>query len=91
MTHLRNSGWRISRRTLVGACAGSVPIAFRELAAAPVDARARRSRRRRAHAQVAPPIDGPAPCDATATSGISGLVLIGPMCPVVTVDDPCPD
>jgi hypothetical protein len=30
-------------------------------------------------------------CDATATSGIAGLVLIGPMCPVMRVDEPCPD
>jgi hypothetical protein len=30
-------------------------------------------------------------CDATATSGISGLVLIGPMCPVMRQDEPCPD
>jgi hypothetical protein len=30
-------------------------------------------------------------CDATATSGIGGLVMIGPLCPVVRVDDPCPD
>lgn len=26
-----------------------------------------------------------------APQGIDGLVLIGPMCPVSTVDDPCPD
>ena len=30
-------------------------------------------------------------CDATATSGITGVVLLGPMCPVMRVDDPCPD
>jgi hypothetical protein len=30
-------------------------------------------------------------CDATATSGIGGLVMIGPLCPVMRVDDPCPD
>ena len=30
-------------------------------------------------------------CDATATSGITGLVLIGPMCPVMQLDEPCPD
>jgi hypothetical protein len=30
-------------------------------------------------------------CDATATSGVTGLVLIGPMCPVMRVDEPCPD
>jgi hypothetical protein len=30
-------------------------------------------------------------CDATATSGITGLVLIGPMCPVMRLDKPCPD
>jgi hypothetical protein len=30
-------------------------------------------------------------CDATATSGITGVVLIGPMCPVMREDAPCPD
>jgi hypothetical protein len=30
-------------------------------------------------------------CDATAMSGITGLVLIGPMCPVMRVGEPCPD
>jgi hypothetical protein len=30
-------------------------------------------------------------CDATAASGITGLVLIGPMCPVMRADEPCPD
>jgi len=30
-------------------------------------------------------------CDVTATSGITGVVLIGPMCPVMRVDEPCPD
>jgi hypothetical protein len=30
-------------------------------------------------------------CDATATSGITGLVLIGPMCPVMRQDEPCLD
>jgi hypothetical protein len=30
-------------------------------------------------------------CDTTATSGITGLVLIGPMCPVMRLDEPCPD
>jgi hypothetical protein len=30
-------------------------------------------------------------CDATAMSGITGLVLIGPMCPVMQVGEPCPD
>ena len=33
----------------------------------------------------------PSTCDATATSGIAGLVLIGPMCPVMRQDEPCPD
>ena len=33
----------------------------------------------------------PIGCDATATSGISGVVLIGPICPVMRVDEPCPD
>lgn len=26
-----------------------------------------------------------------AAQGIDGLVLLGPLCPVATVDDPCPD
>ena len=26
-----------------------------------------------------------------ATSGVAGSVLLGPQCPVETVDDPCPD
>lgn len=30
-------------------------------------------------------------CDAATTSGITGLVLIGPMCQVMRVDEPCPD
>jgi hypothetical protein len=30
-------------------------------------------------------------CGATVTSGITGVVLIGPMCPVMRLDDPCPD
>jgi hypothetical protein len=30
-------------------------------------------------------------CDATGMSGIAGVVLIGPMCPVMRVDEPCPD
>ena len=30
-------------------------------------------------------------CEVTATSGITGLVLIGPMCPVMRADAPCPD
>jgi hypothetical protein len=27
----------------------------------------------------------------TANQGIEGMVSIGPMCPVQTIDDPCPD
>ena len=30
-------------------------------------------------------------CDVSVTSGISGVVLIGPMCPVIRADEPCPD
>jgi hypothetical protein len=26
-----------------------------------------------------------------ASQGIAGLVMLGPLCPVVSVDDPCPD
>jgi len=29
--------------------------------------------------------------DPDAAQGIEGLVTMGPMCPVQTVDDPCPD
>jgi hypothetical protein len=29
--------------------------------------------------------------DPTANQGIEGMVSIGPMCPVQTIDDPCPD
>ena len=38
-----------------------------------------------------PPPPPPLRCDPTAASGIAGLVLIGPTCPVVRPDDPCPD
>lgn len=31
------------------------------------------------------------PLASDARQGIDGLVLIGPQCPVQTVDDPCPD
>ena len=30
-------------------------------------------------------------CGATVASGISGVVLLGPMCPVVRADEPCRD
>jgi hypothetical protein len=40
--------------------------------------------------QIAP-AGQPAPCAATLTSGIAGLVTIGPVCPVMTEDEPCPD
>jgi hypothetical protein len=33
----------------------------------------------------------PVACDVTTASGIVGVVLIGPMCPVMTQDHPCPD
>ncbi len=37
------------------------------------------------------PPSPPLRCDPTAASGIAGLVLLGPTCPVVRPDDPCPD
>lgn len=88
---LSRPAWSASRRTLFGACAGGMLTLVHEVAAAPVDARPRRNRRRRGRAQITPPPEGLVVCDPSATSGIAGLVLIGPMCPVVTVDDPCPD
>lgn len=29
--------------------------------------------------------------DASLTSGVRGLVLLGPTCPVMQIDNPCPD
>ncbi len=54
-------------------------------------ARSRQSRRRRGsrrYATISPQLIA---CDASSPSGIAGLVTIGPMCPVATPDDPCPD
>lgn len=45
---------------------------------------------RRGRWQSVPPGPGMG-CDSAATSGIVGLVLIGPMCPVMRLDEPCPD
>ncbi len=71
---------RPSRRALFGALAGGV---LSVLTGHP----------RVARAQVISPFPEPevVACDPFATSGVAGLVLIGPMCPVVTLDDPCPD
>jgi hypothetical protein len=37
------------------------------------------------------PVHDPAPCPTTGPSGITGQVLIGPMCPVEHLGQPCPD
>lgn len=80
-----------SRRTLCGALAAQVAAIHIWQAASNAHASAKpRRHRRRSRAQAAAP-PTPVACDPTAASGIAGTVLIGPMCPVVTVDDPCPD
>lgn len=91
MTRRLGSSRTLSRRTLFAVGAGSVLTAFHETAVASVASRPRRNRRRRPRAQVAPPAVDSRSCDRMTTSGIVGLVLIGPMCPVMTLDDPCPD
>lgn len=91
MARHRHARQTISRRMVVAVCAGSALTVVHELAAAPADARLRRFRRSRARAQIAPPPVNARSCDPTMTSGIAGLVTIGPMCPVVTLDNPCPD
>ena len=82
-----------SRRTLLGALvAGAlVTLAAEGTADTQAIARPRGHRRRHGRAQVIVPSGDPTTCNPAATSGITGLVLIGPMCPVVTIDDPCPD
>lgn len=82
---------RSSRRTTLAAM---VWAALVFLGAAEDDLRAfptRRRRRRRRRGQAIAAIPKHDACDLGATSGIAGLVLIGPMCPVVSEDDPCPD
>ncbi len=82
----------IARRTLFRLTGGLLATSAASLVA-PVDARPRsrrnRKRHRRRHDATIPPVA--IACDAAATSGIVGIVLIGPMCPVVSLDDPCPD
>ena len=80
-----------SRRTLVGLLGGALAIIWSGGREADAGIRHRRERRRRDRKQVvARPPDATA-CDPTAASGITGLVLIGPMCPVMQIDVPCPD
>ncbi len=69
---------RASRRMLVGALAGGTLILLED-------------HQRSSRAQVVAPLPELVACDPFAPSGIAGLVLIGPMCPVVTEDNPCPD
>ena len=80
-----------SRRATLAALFGG---AWVFLGAADNDIRAlptRRRKRRRHRKQAIATIPKHDACDPDAMSGIAGLVLIGPMCPVVTQDDPCPD
>jgi len=72
-----------SRRALLGVLAGGAFIALAEHGILGALASAR--------PQVIVPVPAPAACMPTATSGIAGLVLLGPVCPVVTQDNPCPD
>ena len=80
-----------SRRTMFAAIAGGALLflcaADDEARALPVRRRKRRRHREQA-IEATPKVDG---CNPEATSGIAGVVLIGPQCPVVTADDPCPD
>ena len=78
----------VVRRIVASALFALGGAGLREAVAAP------RSRDARIHLtsahQIAPDAE-PVMCDASLASGITGLVTIGPMCPVVTQDDPCPD
>ncbi len=40
---------------------------------------------------VLPPTPTPIPVSTIGRTGISGIVLVGPQCPVVREDEPCPD
>lgn len=90
-----------ARRSLLRLIAGSLPLALAW--SHRLDAQARRRSRKHKHRNnrhgqpsappepIAPTPPAPVACHPTATSGITGLVLIGPMCPVVSIDEPCPD
>ena len=82
-----------SRRILFGVLGGAVAAAWSEMHGATAGTRSRgeRRRHRRKQKQVVTPGPEPVACDPTASSGIAGLVLIGPMCPVMQIDVPCPD
>jgi hypothetical protein len=73
---------RAARRTLLRVVGGALLITLTGDARDAAQARPPRRRKRKRH---------PIACDPRATSGIVGLVLIGPTCPVVMLDDPCPD
>ena len=83
----------VSRRTLFGALAGGILMALERagMDTAQASVQTRLAQRRQPGAQAVTPFPEPVACDPVATRGIAGLVLIGPMCPVVTIDDPCPD
>jgi hypothetical protein len=87
--HLKPSHPR-SRRSLCGALAAFIAIVWPPDRGLAASAKPRRQRRR-SRAQAATPHPTPQRCGPNAQSGIAGTVLIGPMCPVMTQDDPCPD
>jgi hypothetical protein len=70
-----------SRRRLLGGVLGLA------LALGSASADGQRRHRHRQHTGGQPCVD----CDPTGSSGIQGLVLLGPLCPVQSVDNPCPD
>jgi hypothetical protein len=89
-------GWtdsRATRRVLMRVVGGGLLILLAGGDRTAAHSQSRRGRHRKRHNRrqgtTGPP--DPIACDPTATSGIAGLVLIGPMCPVETVDNPCPD
>jgi hypothetical protein len=88
LTDALTSRRNISRRFVVGALIVLGCNRVADTIAASL--RSEGSRRRGAAAQIAP-LQGPVTCDAAGPSGIAGLVTIGPMCPVVTQNNPCPD
>jgi hypothetical protein len=84
---------RAARRCLIRLVGGSLLALLAMFDGNGVNAHARRRRTRKRHTRrsstTLPP--DPVACDSPAPSGIAGLVLIGPMCPVESLDDPCPD
>jgi hypothetical protein len=68
-----------------------IALAWTDMHDANAGIRSRRARRRRHRRQIIAPNPEPITCDPAAPSGIAGLVLIGPMCPVMQIDVPCPD